>query len=61
MILHYALHFEKPPKLGKNRYLLNTLSLMKPENLLKIKLQDVNKVMSLIKEAVVEMERQHIY
>jgi len=34
---------------------------MKPENLLKIKLQDVNKVMSLIKEAVVEMERQHIY
>ena len=34
---------------------------MKPENLLKIKLQNINKVMSLIKEAVVEMERQHIY
>lgn len=33
---------------------------MKTENILKIKLQDVNEVMSLIKEAIVEMENQNI-
>lgn len=34
---------------------------MKAENILKIKLQDVNEVMSLIKEAIVEMENKNIY
>nr|WP_068889526.1 GNAT family N-acetyltransferase [Pedobacter panaciterrae] len=34
---------------------------MKTENILKIELQDVNEVMSLIKEAIDEMESRNIY